>query len=261
MPDIRVISYAEHANKRWFKPTEFGFTRKDRIAAIGLSEIPKAMLSLPLGFAQVEGGYIPVAVQGFLKEQNLLVSPNGQWLADYIPLVYRSYPFKLARNSDGQFVLCVDHDSGLITEAPAGYPFFSEENKLAPEISALASQLMVLEAERVRAIQACKLLVGHGIIEPWPIQINNENKLETVEGLYRINESKLNEVAAEVLLEIRNSSALMLCYAQLFSVQHLQQLGIVAQRTHWANRTTDITNKVAPLNIVDDNGIVSFANL
>jgi hypothetical protein len=53
----------------------------------------------------------------------------------------------------------------------------------------------------------------------------------------------------------------MLCYAQLFSMQHLQQMGSVAQRTHWANNANVGSGKVAALNIVDDNGILSFANL
>jgi hypothetical protein len=44
-------------------------------------------------------------------------------------------------------------------------------------------------------------------------------------------------------------------------MQHLQQLGSVAQRTHWANTANVGSSKVAALNIVDDNGIISFANL
>lgn len=261
MPDIRVISSQEHANKRWFKPTNFSSTSKDRVVALGLSEIPKAMLCLPIGFFKTETTYMPALVQGLMPGQNLLVTPSGQWVADYIPILYRSAPFKLAKNTNGQFVLCVDHESGLVTDAPAGFPFFADEKKLSEEANAVASQLMQFESERARSAQICKLLDDNGLIEPWNIQVQREEHLQTVDGLYRVNETKLNELPAEKLAELRNIGGLMVCYAQLFSMQHLQQLGSVAQRTHWANRVTGGSEKVVALNIVDDNGILSFANL
>lgn len=261
MTDIRVISPTEHGNKRWFKPANFAFAARDRLLVVAISEMPKAMMSLPLAFARHGGQYLPIAVQGFTDGQNLLVGADGKWLADYVPVLYRSYPFKLAKNAEGHFVLCVDHDSGLVTDTPAGFQFFSDEKSLSPEVNAIASQLMQLESERVRSIQICKLLDDHGVIDNWPIQLQVGTEVRTVEGIYRVNEQKLNQVPAEVLAELRNAGGLMICYAQLFSMQHLQQLGNVAQRTHWANTANVGGGKVAALNIVDDNGILSFANL
>lgn len=261
MSDIRVISPAEHANKRWFKPTNFSFAAKDRLVAVGLSEIPKAMMSLPLAFAKNDAVYMPVVIQGFVTGQNLLVTPTGQWVADYIPVLYRSYPFKLAKNASGQFVLCADHDSGLLTDTPAGFQFFSDEKTLSPEVNAVAAQLMQFESERARSAQICKVLDDNGVFEPWNIQLQHGKDIHTVEGIYRINEQKLNELPPEAMIELRGLGGLMVCYAQLFSMQHVQQMGNVAQRTHWANTANVGGNKVAALNIVDDNGILSFANL
>lgn len=261
MSDIRVISLAEHGNRRWLKPTNFSFALKDRVVALGLSEIPKAIMSLPIAFIKAESSYTPVAIQGFINGQNLLVTPTGQWVADYVPTIYRCNPFKLAKNANGQFVLCADHESDLITDAAVGFQFFSDEKSLSPEANAIATQLMQFEAERARSTQICNLLAENHVIESWPIQIQQDNSVQTVEGLYRINEQKLNELPAPVLAEIRNVGGLMMSYAQLFSMQHVQQLGNVAQRTHWANRAKVGGDKVAALNIVDDNGILSFANL
>lgn len=258
MSDIRVITYPEHGEKRWLKPTNFSFTQKDRVVALGLSEIPKAMMSLPIAFIKNES-YIPVAVLGFANGRNLLVTPSGQWVADYIPALYRCNPFKLAKNANGQFVLCADHESGLISNTAAGIQFFSDEKTISAETNAIATQLMQFESERARLHQTGQLLSRHNVIEPWPIQIQQDKEVQTVEGLYRINEHALNELPAEALAEIRSTGGLMICYAQLFSMQHLQQLGNVAQRTHWANRAA--AGAVASLNITDDNGILSFANL
>ncbi len=261
MTDIRVSSYNEHGNKRWFKPTDFRFAAKDRVVAIGFSEIPKAMLCLPLGFIKTDQSYQLGVVQGLMPGQNLLITQQGQWVADYIPVLYRSFPFRLAKNADDQFVLCADHDSALISDTSAGFRFFDDEKKLAPEASATATMLMQFEADRPRAILTCKLLSDHDVIEPWLLQLQDKDDIKTVEGLYRINEQKLNALPADALMELRNCGGLLLCYAQLFSMQHMQQLGTVAQRSHWANRAAELANKVAPLNIVDDNGIISFAKM
>jgi hypothetical protein len=261
MSKITVISYQEHGNKRWYKPENFGFAAKDRLLVLGLSEIPKAMLSLPLAFAKNEADFVPVVMQGFITGKNLLVNTDGKWLADYIPLLYRALPFKLAKNANGQFILCVDEDSGLISETAAGYPFFADEKALSAEVNMIAAQLMQFETDRERSAQLCKLLDANGLFEPWPLQVQQDKEILNVDGMYRINEQKLNELAGEPLLEIRRLGGLVICYAQLFSMQHVQQLGGVAQRTHWANTVNVGTPKVAALNIVDDNGIISFANL
>ncbi len=120
---------------------------------------------------------------------------------------------------------------------------------------------MQFEAERARSTQICNMLADNSVIESWPIQLQQDRGVQAVEGLYRINEQRLNELPADIFAELRSIGGLMICYAQLFSMQHVQQLGNVAQRTHWANRANVGSDKVAALNIVDDNGILSFANL
>lgn len=261
MTDIRVLTYGEYANKRWFKPTDFRFAASDRTVPIGFSEVPQAMLSLPLGFIKVEQSYQTVIVQGLLQGQNLLIDANGRWLADYLPLLYRAYPFRLAKNPEGQYVVCADHDSGLVTDAPAGHQFFEEEKNLGKEAGAMASLLMQFETERPHMANVCQLLSDNELIEPWPIQVQQSDGVIVVEALYRVNEKRLMELSVDALAAVRGCGGLMLCYAQLLSMAHLKQLATAAQRTHWANKAAVPAQKVAPLNIVDDNGILSFANM
>jgi len=261
MSNIQALSSAEHGSKRWFKATDFLFAARDRVVAIGFNEIPKAMMSLPLGFTKVGDTYTPVVIQGLLPNQNLLVSSRGQWLADFVPVVYSTMPFRLAKNTDGEYILCVDVESRLITDGPAGYRLFDDERNLAAEASASAQALIQFEKDRPRIAAASKLLAECNVIEPWPINLQQGEETIKAEGFHRINEARLADVSGETLVELRNTGGLMLAYAQLFSMQHLQHLGQAAQRTHWVNRMAELTNKVAPLDIVDDNGILSFANL
>lgn len=261
MPEIRVISWQDHGHKRWLKPNSYAFTAQDQVVAIGLSEIPRLMMSLPIAFAKAESSYLPVALLGFRPAQNLLVGAQGQWLADYIPLLYRSYPFKLARNSENQYVLCVVEESGLVTEGPIGIRFFDENRKPTEETNAVANALMQFENDRSLFLNACRILAEHDVIEPWPFRVQEPDGVNTYEGLFRVNEVKLNSLPADALVALRNTGGLAICYGHLFSMQHVQQLANTQHRTAWSNRQQEPSGKVAGLNIVDDNGTLSFANL
>lgn len=261
MAELRKISVAEHATKRWIKPIDFSFARGDHVALMGLNELAKASLSLPLGFIRHEGAILPVVVQGLLPNQNLLMGADGRWLADYIPLTYRLKPFYLARQGTDQAILCADHSLGLIHDGPAGYEFFAADKTLSPELGNVAKQLGELENQRMLAQRIGAVLEELGLLEPWVLQVQYDNTTRQVEGLYRVNEQRLVKLPLESLGKLRDCGGLMVCYAQLFSMNHMPHLGAIAQRVHWAKRQDDKLDKVTQLNLVDDQGTLSFSSL
>ena len=261
MPELHVVSWQDHGAKRWLKPFSYAFAAGDQLVALGLAEVPRAAMVLPLAFAKSGGSYLPVAVLGFKQGHNLVVSADGRWLPDYVPLFFRSHPFRLARNADGNFVLCVIGDSGLITDGPAGNRFYDDERKPTPETSAIGTALLQLENDKASMLKATAILAEHDAIEPWPFRVQEAEGIKTYENVYRVNESKLNQLPADALAALRNSGGLVLAYAQLLSMQHLPQLAAAAPRSAWGQQNPEPVRRVAALNIVDDNGTLSFAHL
>src|SRR5690606_13482573 len=117
MAELTVISREQHADKRWKRYTSYSFAAGDAVVALVAQELPRACLSLPLGFVKTEAGFQVVAVQGLQPGRNLWVAPDGRWLGGYVPAAYRGYPFVLANTEDGKRVLCVRPDSGLVNES------------------------------------------------------------------------------------------------------------------------------------------------
>ncbi|WP_322995924.1 SapC family protein [Castellaniella sp.] len=241
MPDFHAITPTNHADKGWHASPGYGFAAHDTMAVLVMQEIPRACLSLPLALAQSDGHYMPVALQGLAQGQNLLVAPDGRWLADYIPAAYRGYPFALARVGDDRTVLCFDHDSGLLeTGGAAGaanggsQPFFDEQGQPVERVRQILQFLSQVQANAQPTQLLCDALQQHGLIEPWPINIQgDEGKTTTLQGLFRINETALNALSPESFQALREAGALPLAYCQLLSMQHLQRLGILA-RAHAA---------------------------
>lgn len=126
MADFQVITRERYGLQYWLKHSSYTFAAGDALCPLVAQELPKAVLSLPIGFIVEGKQFMPVAVQGLAAGQNLLVTADGRWLAAYTPAPYRSYPFRMAPTEQGEQVLCIDEASGLLSES-AGEPFFNED--------------------------------------------------------------------------------------------------------------------------------------
>ena len=187
------------------------------------------MLSLPLAFIERAGAFVPVAVLGLQPGSNLFVAPDGRWAGPYIPAAFRSYPFRLAPTEDGQQVLCIDEDSGLVAKGPAGERFFNEDGQPAQTTLDILNFLNQIEQSRQATLAACVVLQKHQLIRPWPITVKTDAGEQAIAGLHQIDEAALGQLAGEALHELAQAGALPVAYCQLLSMQHLPALGQLAQ--------------------------------
>lgn len=225
MPNFQAISLARHGQKRWHNNSGYTHAAHEAVAPLVMAEMPKAMLTLPLGFIEESGTYTLVAVLSLLPGKGLFVSQNGSWAGDYIPAVFRGYPFRLARTEEGQQVLCIDEESGLISDGPSGERFFNEDETPAKSVLDILGFLNSVEQNRVQTMAACAALQKHNLIRPWGITLKTESGEQAINGLFQIDEAALNQLPAEALFEVRNAGGLSVAYCQMLSMQHLPLLG------------------------------------
>jgi len=227
MPNFQVVSREAHSDKRWQKNTHFSFAAHDTLCPLVVRELPRAMMNLPIGFVVQDEKYIPVAIQGLQPSENLLVANDGKWRGRFLPEAYRGYPFTLATSSDADtLVLCFDEDSGLLTDEVAAEKFFLDDGKPSNTIDGILKFLSENTASKKATESICTTLQEEALFEPWPIQfeLGGESEPKTVNGLFRINESALNELSGDSLLKLRDTRALTVAFCQLLSMSHLQQL-------------------------------------
>jgi len=232
MTDYHAITRERHGHQHWLKPSGHRFAGGDALCLLVAQELPKAMLCLPIGFIVEGEQFLPVAVQGLTRGQNLLVAADGRWLTSYIPAHYRGYPFLMAPTEQGEQVLCIDEASGLLCDS-GGEPFFNEDGTPAKSVLEILAFFNQIEANRQLTRRICAVLQQHGLIQPWLITVHGEQGEQQVEGLFRIDESVLNALTAESLSEVRTVGGLTVAYCQLLSMQHLSTLGTLAHaRAH-----------------------------
>jgi len=263
MPNLHPITPSRHANRRWRGYTSYAFAATDSITPLVAQELPKALMALPTGFIAHNNSYLPVAVLGLQPGKNLFVALDGRWLADYLPAVYRGVPFALASTEDGKQILCVDEDSGLVSDTE-GVPFFGEDGQPSQAVKDTLNFLTQVAQNRLATQAICALLQKHCLFQPWPIKVHADAGEQNIEGLFRIDEAALNQLTADALMELRNSGALLLAFCQLLSMQHLPKLGQLAQaHAQAAQRTAALIHPPSgelDLEFLNDGGTLRFGN-
>ena len=266
MPNFHVISRERHAARRWKRYSNYTFAAADSVVPLVAAELPKAMMSLPIAFIEQDGAFIPAAVLGLQAGNNVFVAPDWHWVGQYIPAAFRSYPFRLAKTEDGQQVLCVDEDSGLVTEGSAGEFFFADDGQPAQAILDILGFLTQIEQSRVSTAAACAVLKKHGLIRQWAITLKTDTGEQQIAGLFQIDEAALNQLPGDALLEVRDAGALPIAYCQLLSMQHLPLLGQLIEAQTKASAQALTLSQLAPngeleLEFFNNGGTIDFSGL
>lgn len=258
MIQLIAISHEQHEKLRWKRFTSYEFAAEDAVAPLVVQEVRRACLSLPVGFIKVEDSFRLVLVQGLQPGKNLLVGPDGRWLASYIPAAYRGYPFVLGNAEDGRRVLCIREDAGAISETE-GEPFFDEEGEPAKSVQDVLKFLEQVSVNAKVTAELCALLAQHNLIQPWNVHVKSGRGDQKVEGLYRVDEAALNALPPESLAAIRDGGAMPLAYCQLLSMQHLQQLGRLAAHREAADALLQPETGELDLEFLSDDENIRFS--
>lgn len=210
---------------RWRRPNSMAFAAKTPAAVLVAAELPQAMLAFPLVFLPVGESFVPAALLGLQPNENLMVGPDGRWQARYIPAALRVHPFAFVQSSDGQRVLCVDEDSGLVTNGPDGEAFFEADGKQPSKaLGEVLALLQQMDGGRALLEKACAELKAQNLIQPWNIRWRAPDGDRAVPGLYKIDEAALQQVSDADFLKLRHAGALPLAYSQLLSMHNVEGL-------------------------------------
>ncbi len=258
MPEFVPVSPQRHQGKYWQRFTSYAFARTAAVVPLVGAEMAKAAAALPVAFMPDGEGdaarFVPAALLGFESNVNLFVAPDGRWLGRYIPSFLRGHPFRLINADQERMVLCIDESSGLLVDQ-GGEAFFDDQGQLAPNLQAVMDFLTQVERNRAATQAICDKLQQHELIQPWPIKIAAGDAGErNLNGLYRIDETALNQLSAEVLVELRDSGALGMAYCQLLA---MQQLGLIADMAK-AHQKQAVAANTRAFSLNDDNGNLRF---
>lgn len=229
MASIHPVSKLRHGQMVWQRYGSYEFAAKDISAPLVVAEFAKACMAFPIAFTKNEDGYTPVGLLGLAQGQNVFVATNGRWIGGYVPAAYRGFPFRLGKTQDGQRLLCVDEDSGLLASednsSGKAERFFDVDGNPTESVKQVLGFLSQVDDNRASTIEVCDLLEVHKLIEPWTITLKTTAGDQNVEGLYRVNEAALRALKSKAVTALHKENALMSAYCQILSMQTFPLLG------------------------------------
>ena len=226
---LQWIDSASARTHGWQPVRQFRFAQHLPALQVSIAELAALVPNAPLAFAKVaDDRFTLVMLTGFADGRNQLVDDQGRWLLQYLPLELQAYPFTLqpmpaSEGASPCFGMGFNHASGLYRETPnadAGEQrFFTDNGQPQPLFKRVLEHLQKqigpqqLTQRAVAALQQARLLT------PWQIQPRQGHPDELLpKGLYRIDETKLQQLQGQELEALHRANAIALAYGQLLSM-------------------------------------------
>ncbi len=219
---LNLLNSKEHLGLRLKKTDSYHFAKKLMTVAVVYTEMADIAREYPLIFLKDQP--VPHALLGFEKEVNAYVSPNGEWLAQYLPGRIRAYPFSLVQNpkSPGQYGVAVDMDSEFIS-ATQGEPLFSQ-NSPTETLSRYMKLLEDMQKAEPVTRSMVQVIRETGLLIDRAIRIKRRDQEDTqLGGIQVVDEKKLNHMPHEQFNRLRDNGVLPLIYAHLLSMANLRR--------------------------------------
>jgi hypothetical protein len=245
MPRYELITKTRFAALAWRRAVTYGFAATDAVVPLVVRELGMACMSLPIAFVRQNDAFVPHAVQGLEPSRNLFVV-NGKWIGRYIPAVYRSYPFKFAVGERVQRSLCIDMDSGLVGVGDGfDQQFFDDAGEATKPVKDALNFLQQIHNNRAVTGRVCAALAAEDLFQPWPLKVQTPDGERNIDGLFRIDEARLNSLDPEALARVQKAGGLPVAYCQLLSMSNIQTLGLIQRKlAEVKNRMPEMTDQI-----------------
>ena len=222
-----TVSKTKHFD-RAVKPTHnLSFASRDLIVPIHWFEVRQAASSLPLIFIRRPDGTLKFyGLMGFEEGKNLLISPDGRWMAACLPAVFNCYPFKIARDSSDDIFLSVMEESEMIVSKNEGDAFFNEDGSLGEVLTKRMDLLKAVYLSEAPTQEACDLIDELDLVKDTSFQMIKPDGTNLINsgGILSVNEKKFKELDETQYLKLRKTHAMDLIYGNMFSMSCLSRL-------------------------------------
>ena len=202
------------------------------VARVFPSEFIQLQAEYPLFFIRNKeaGNFEPIAVLGFEDKENLYLDETG-WDAGYVPLSIERQPFLIGFQQqmvDGvpteAPVVHIDLDHPSVSETE-GERVFLPHGGESPLLERISSVLMTVHQGYEAAKSLSEMLVGLELIESMTLEARlKDGSMQSLKGLYTINEDKLQALNANALESLHKKGHLRDIYMMLASLPNVSRL-------------------------------------
>lgn len=196
---------------------------------LSAAEFVQAARHYPVVFTRggADTEYVPLALTGLESGVNLFVDRDGNWEPGaYQPAYVRRWPLygvrvEGAELQNGKLLICVD-ENGLADSGPRLFDATGEATGIFKQAETLVREL---EAARPATETLCREVRELQLLEPFEARaLPKDGQAMRVEGMWRVNEERLNALPAETVMRLMRAGILSRLYAHLMSLDNFKFL-------------------------------------
>lgn len=221
---IVPLSKEQHAQTKINNSNAFAHIDGEHLLPVVVHEFVVAGAEFPIVFIKANDKLQPVALLGLAAKQNLFLQ-NNQWQALYVPRAVRNYPLVLVKDQadSDRLLVALDEASERVSQAE-GNALFNEDGTESEFLTARKQQMADYIDMGMVTRNFVEKLQSLDLIKEQVLTLNIKGEERRINGIFLIDETKLNELTDEQFLELRKSGYLTAIFAQLMSLQHTQKL-------------------------------------
>ncbi|GEK08377.1 SapC family protein [Pseudoalteromonas sp. McH1-7] len=228
---VQPLHNEKHANIKVKNGVNVEFLKTQHLMPVVAHEFARVATEFPMAFVKNSetGQFQAVAMFGLQPNENLFVE-GDKWTGSFVPMAAARYPFGLVKHPEqDQFGIVIDEASPLVGEEEGNALF---EDGKETEYLARRKEALVSYVEFARVTEAfTQYLADKELLVQQTLTVEIRGEKKDINGIYLVDERKLNELGDEDFLELRKRGYLAPIFAFLTSTHQVARLArIKAQR-------------------------------
>ncbi|MCU0918717.1 MAG: SapC family protein [Burkholderiaceae bacterium] len=220
------VSAARHTPVSVEPVADYAFSAGINAVPLMAVEFLRAATEYAIVFTQASEDVIPAVVLGVRGDQNLYLSSDQKWQAQYIPAFIRRYPFVFSSSADGKtLTLCIDESHPGVNREGRGERLFGDDGKPTAYVERVLKFLQEYQAHFERTRQFGRRIKELGLLEPMQAQVTTPkgDKL-SLSGFLSVSREKLRSLDGQALSTLAKTDELELLYLQLHSMRNFSDV-------------------------------------
>ena len=223
---IKPLHNVEHKDTKIKNGFNADIVKGQHLVPIVAHEFPRIATELPIVFVKNNetGEFQPVAMLGLEPGENLFVQ-DDKWQGSYLPHALTRYPLVLSKNpeDENQLFVGINESSDLVSKEE-GNALFDDKGEETDYLKRRKEGLIsFVEFSQVTAAFT-KYLADKELLVAQTLTLEIKGEKRDINGIYLIDEKKLNELSDEEFLDLRKRGYLAPIYAFLTSMPQVNRL-------------------------------------
>jgi hypothetical protein len=220
------LSAARHADVSVEASESYAFSAAVNAVPLMAVEFPRASAEYAIVFTAQGDEVMPAVVLGVRNDQNLFLSSDARWKADYIPAFIRRYPFIFSSSSDGKtLTLCIDESHPGVNREGKGNALFGPDAKPTAYVEKVLAFLKEFQAQFERTRTFCRRIKELQLLEPMQANVTTpQGEKITLGGFLAVSRDKLRGLSGETLEKLAKNDELELLYLHLSSMRNFSEV-------------------------------------